>query len=154
VVGDDRDVDLARRQAPDKRRGQALGELELDVGVLVGERPDRQRDQGRIGRPERTEPQAAARQAGERLELRLGRRQPVEDRVGVLEQQLPGERQPDAARAAVDQLRPRLELERGDLARDGGLGERERRGGRRERAAASNLAQDHETADVEHAISV
>ena len=56
-------------------------------------------------------------------------REAAEDRVGVLHEQLAGRREADAAGRAVDQAGPGLGLECGDLARDRGLGERERLGG-------------------------
>ena len=56
----------------------------------------------------------------------------------------------DAARAALDQRRAGLALERGDLLRDGGLGEGERLGRGGERAALGDLAQDSHSANVKH----
>ena len=58
--------------------------------------------------------------------------------------------QADAAHAALDERRPGLALERGDLLRDGGLGERERLRGGGERAALGDLAQDSHAANVKH----
>ena len=75
-----------------------------------------------------------------------GGAQAVEDRVGVADQQLAGLREAHAARGAVDQARAGLGLERGDLARDGGLGERERLGRGGEGAERGDLAQDPEAA--------
>ena len=90
----------------------------------------------------------------ERVELALRRGQAVEDRVGVADQQLAGLRQADAAGGALDQPRAGLGLERGDLAGDGGLGERERLGRGGEGAVRGDLAQDPEASDVEHDQSV
>ena len=63
---------------------------------------------------------------------------------------LAGLGQPHAARAALDQHRAGLALERRDLLRDRGLGEGERLGGGGERAPQGDFAQDPHAADVEH----
>jgi hypothetical protein len=98
--------------------------------------------------------QAAALQRGQRVELALRGGQPVEDRVGVADQHLARLGQPHAARGALDQARAGFGLERGDLAGDGGLGERERLGRGGEGAVRGDLAQDPEPSDVEHEQSV
>ena len=67
----------------------------------------------------------------------------------MLHQQLSRRRQADAAGGAVDEPRTGLGLERGDLARHGGLGERERLGRRGERSARGDLTEDTQAADVE-----
>ena len=131
-----------------------LDEVQADLVMRAVELRHRQRDQRRVRGRERADPQPAAVEARERLELVLGGGEPVEDHVGVLDQQLAGRGQPDAARAALDQPGPGLGLERRDLARDGGLGERERVSGGRERAVGGDLAQDAQAADVKHAASV
>src|SRR5215207_3549285 len=76
-----------------------------------------ERDQRRVGRWEGADAEAAAVEAGQRLELMLGGGEPVEDDLGVLDQQLAGRREPDPAGAALDQARAGLGLERRDLAR-------------------------------------
>ena len=58
--------------------------------------------------------------------------------------------QPDAACAALDEPRPGLALERGDLLGDGGLRVGQRLGGGGEGATGRDLAQDPHAADVEH----
>ena len=58
--------------------------------------------------------------------------------------------QADAAHAALDERGAGLALERRDLLRDGGLRERQRLGGGRERAVLGDLAEDPHAADVEH----
>ena len=98
--------------------------------------------------------EAAALERAERVELALGRGQAVEDRVGVADQQLARLREAHAAGGALDQARAGLGLERGDLAGDRGLGERERLGRGGEGAVRGDLAQDPEASDVEHVQSV
>ena len=76
----------------------------------------RQGDQRRVGGRERADPQPAAVEPRQRLELMLGGGEPVEDHIGVLDQQLARRGQADAARAALDQPGPGFRLERRDLA--------------------------------------
>ena len=89
-------------------------------------------------------------QVGERRQRRLGGVESVEDRLGVLDQRLPGLGQDDAARAALEQARAGLALEHRDLLRDGGRRVGEDVGGTRQRAAARDLAQYTQSADVQH----
>ena len=66
----------------------------------------------------------------------------AEDDVGVAHERVTGLGQPHAARVAVDEDRPGLAFERGDLLGDGRLGVGERVGGGGERPARGDLAQD------------
>ena len=93
--------------------------------MLGAEGGDRERHQRRGGGLEGREPQAAAAQPGDRLQLGLSLGQAGEDRVGVADQRLAGLRQPDPARVALDERAAGFALERGDLLRDGGLREGE-----------------------------
>jgi hypothetical protein len=140
-VGDHGEVELAAGQQPERRVRPALGQAQLDLGVGLRERGDRQRRQRRARGRERSEAQPAGVQARERLKLRLGGRQAAEDHLRVLHQQLAGGRQADAAGRAVDQPGAGLGLERGDLARHGGLGEGERVGGGGEAPARRDFTQ-------------
>ena len=123
---------------------------QLDAGVLGAEGGDRQRHQRRRGGLERRQPQPAAADAGDRLQLGLGLAEPREDRVGVAHERLARLGQPDAARVALDERAAGLALERGDLLRDGGLREGEGLGGGRERAANRDLPEHAHTANVKH----
>ena len=111
---------------------------------------DGERDQRRVGGRGRAEVEAAALERGERVELALGGGQPVEDRVGVADQHLARLGEADAAGGALDEPGAGLGLERGDLARDRGLGEVERFGGGGEGAVRGDLAQDPQASDIEH----
>src|SRR5919108_90658 len=97
-----------------------------------------------------SETPAPAAKARDRLGPRLGLGQPAEDVVGMAYDRLAGLGQADAARAALDEHGAGLALERRDLLRDGGLGERERLGGGRERAAQGDLPEHSHAAYVEH----
>jgi hypothetical protein len=83
-------------------------------------------------------------------ELLGGEAEPARDGVRVPQKELAGRGETQPARAPVDQADPELPLERQDLLRDGGLGERQllRRAG--ERAEPSHLAEGEQAAWVEH----
>ena len=116
----------------------------------LAEAGDRERHQRRGRGLERRRPQPPAAQAGDRLQLGLGLGEPGHDRLGVADDGLARVGEADATRAALHERRARLALERGDLLRDGGLGERQRLGRRGERAAHRDLAEHTHAADVEH----
>ena len=152
VVGAERQRELELAALQPRQRVLGLGERQrqLDGGMALPEGRDGERHQRRAGRLEGGHAQAPAAQAGDRLELRLGLGQPAEDRLGVADQRAARVGEADAAHAALDERRPGLALERGDLLRDGGLGERQGLGGGGERAALGDLAQDPHAADVKH----
>src|SRR5437764_659023 len=62
-----------------------------------------------------TEPEPAAPQTRDRVELRLGLGEPDEDGVGVADERLAGVREAHATRVALDQGGSSLALERRDL---------------------------------------
>ena len=138
----------------DQLARERLVEPQLDLGVRLVERAHRERDQRGVGGRGRADVQAAALERAERLELALGRGQAVEDHVGVADEQLAGLGEAHAAGGALDQARAGLGLERGDLARHRGLGERERLGRGGEGAVRGDLAQDPQASDVKHVQSV
>ena len=123
-----------RQRRPRARPATATARPRDGAARNVG---DRERHQRRAGRLERR-PCAAGRRAGRRSPRARPRPRRAGARIASAwrTSASPGLGQADAARAALDERRPGLALERGDLLRDGGLreGERLRRGG--ERAAA------------------
>ena len=114
------------------------------------ERRDRERHDRGGGGLERGEPQAAAADAVDGLQLGLGLGEPRHDRVGVPHERLARLGEADAARVALHERAAGLALERRDLLADGGLGEAQRLGGGAERAAESDLPEDPHTANVKH----
>ena len=87
-------------------------------------------------------------------ELALGQAQAVGDDVGVLEQQRARLGQREPAGPALEQPRARLALQRGDLLRHGGLGQRQRLGRAGEGAEAGDLAEREHAAGIEHRLSL
>ena len=73
-------------------------------------------------------------------DLDLGERQSVERGAGVLDQQPAGVGQVRAAARARDERSADLRLERGEVLRDRGLGERQRVGGGGQRAVVGDRA--------------
>ena len=149
-VDGEREVEPALAQPHDALHRARLADRELDGRVARAERVDRARQHARAGGRERGHPQVSPPQVGERRQRRLGGVEPVEDRLGVLHQRLPGLREDDAARPPLEQARAGLALEHRDLLRDGGRRVGEDVGGARQRAAARDLAQYTQSADVQH----
>ena len=149
-VDGERDVEPALAQPHDALDRARLADGELDRRVARAERVDRARQHARAGGRERGHPQVPAPQVGERRQRRLGRVEPVEDRLGVLHQRLPRLGEDDPARASLEQARAGLPLEHRDLLRDGRGRVGEDVGGARQRAAARDLAQHTQSADVQH----
>ena len=132
----------------------ALGDVGLDLGALgdqPGQRPGHVR--GERAR-ERADAQLAGGVPGQLGELPAGEVQPVGDDVGVLEQQRARGRERQPAGAALEQLRARLALERRDLLRDRGLGQRQGLGRAREGAEPRDLAESQHAARVDHRLSL
>ena len=152
VVGVEGERDLELTALELRQRVHRLGQRQrqLDRGVALAEGRDRERHQRRARRLEGGHAQAAAAQPGDRLELRLGLGEPAEDRLRVADERATRVGEADAAHAALDERRAGLALERGDLLRDGRLGEGQRLRGGGERAALGDLAQDSHAANVEH----
>ena len=146
----DREVDVARAHAGERLLRLEQRHRQLDRGMSRREARDGHRHQRRRGRLEGGQAQPPAAQAGDRLELGLGLGEPGEDGLGVADDGLARLRQPHPAGAALDEHRPGLALERGDLLGDGRLREGEGVGGGGERALEGDLAEDAHAANVEH----
>ena len=151
-VRDDGDVDLAGAQLRRPRaRVDRLDERELDVAGAA--RANAAIARGTIvafGGLERADPQPAARSGWRRTRpgrarSPCGRGSPRRGRGSTR----PASVRPDAARGALEQLRARLALERGDLPGDRGLGEAQRLGRRGQGAAADDLAEHAQAGGVE-----
>ena len=149
VFEDDRQIELAHTHAGERDERVGLGDRHVDLGPDRGEANERIRDDAdRCGRV-RPDPQGRGR-AVEFPELGLGLGEPLEDRLGMLDQPPTGRGQLHAARASLEQRDARLGLELRQLLGDRGRREAERLGGPGDRAAEGHLAQDTETPDVEH----
>ncbi len=154
VVVDERQVGLAGLQALRRLVRLGLDHAQFDAGVALVELRHRAWDERGAGALEAGQPQATAAQARDRGQLLLGGLDAGEDRIRVLAEGATGVGESYAARAALDELRADLALERGDVLADRGLREVERLGGGGEGAAGGHLAQDAHTTDVEHQSSL
>jgi len=118
-----------------------LGRLHPDVGIALRERRHGRRDDAQERRLESGHPHDARRMArGDARQLRLGRLHPVEQRRGVPDEHTPGLGQTHVAPAALEQLRPGLALEHGELLGDRARGVVERPRGAVDGAAGVDLA--------------
>lgn len=101
VPEDDRDVDVAGPQHPQRLRRLGLREHELQARCLGREpRRGRRDERAKRGR-ERGKPHPAAPQSDVGCQFGLGRVQPADDLLGSLSEELAGLRQPDAAADAL-----------------------------------------------------
>ena len=123
-----RHVELAGAQARGDLLGFALGERQRDDRVALTEGGDRLWHQRGSSRRERSRPQASRANPEHRRQLGLGRLDPGEDPIRVLDQAGPGCRRPDPATVPDDQGGAGLSLEPGDRLRDRRLGVGERLG--------------------------
>ena len=121
-----------------------------DSGVALVEERDGPRDQCRDGGGEAGEPQPATPQAGDLGELLLGLFQAREHRLGVGQEGTAGVGEAYRTHAALHQPGTGLTFEGGDLLADGRLGERERLGRGRERAAGGNFPQHAKATWIQH----
>ena len=80
----------------------------------------------------------------------LGALQPRGEGVGVGQQQRPGRRELEGARAALDEPGAELALQAADVLGDGGLRQGQLRGRARERARVGDGAEGEQAARVEH----
>jgi hypothetical protein len=119
----------------------AFGDADLQVGRCCKQGRDGGRDDRGQHAGECAYAQLTALGGDFLGDLSVREGEAVGDRAGVFEQLFAGCRESQAARAAVQQPRPELALERGHLLGDGGLSERQVFGGARERALASDLAE-------------
>ena len=125
VLESDGEVQLAAPHGVGQGHRVALPDGDLRAGGLLAHARDGGGDEPREGGREGTDAQAGAVARGELRQLDAGQLEPLGDRVGVREQDRAGRRQLQAAGPAVEQPGADLALERGDLLRDGRLGQRQ-----------------------------
>ena len=154
VLEADRDVQRAGAHALDELVRRALGDVGLDLGPLGVSRASARGT--RVASALGNAPMRSSRAAcpASSASWPAGELQPVGDDVGVLEQQRARRRERQPAGPALEQLRARLALERRDLLRDRGLGQRQRLGRARERAEPRDLAERQHAARVDHRLSL
>ena len=106
VVEHDRQVEVAPLERRDGHVGLALGEAQLDLGMLSLKPRDRLGDEGRARAREARQADAAAAEAGDRGELALGVRELGEDRVGAGDERTARVGEADAPGAALRRVAP------------------------------------------------
>ena len=138
----------------DEVRRAALADADVELGGLEQERRHGGGDDRGERAGERADPEPVALLRDELRELRVGERQALRDRPRVDEEPLAGRREAQPAPPSLDQAGPELALERGDLLGDGGLGERQRVGGARERAVLGDRAEREQPPRIQHQLSL
>ena len=142
------------RSAASARGRPGLADRDHGVGEHAPQVGDRPRDEPGQRRRMPREPDAPLLVRDEVRDLDLGKREPVERGAGVLDQQAPDVRQLGPAAGAGDERGADLRLERGQVLRDGGLGEHQRVGRGGERAVVGDRAQRAQAPEVVHKVSL
>jgi hypothetical protein len=109
------DVELVRQQAGERRSRLLVGDLDSEPRVAFGELGQHRRRQGDQDRLERGDPQGAAHLLKRGPQLGLGLLEPLEDRVGVADEDPRLRGKPDAAPGWLEQRHPGLGLELAEL---------------------------------------
>ena len=144
------EVDVAERERGQRLLGLGLDELAAQAGRLARERLHRRQrepDRDRLEGGDAPSPGDAARG---RRELGLRELGPLEQRLGVADEDERGVGQADPAAGALEQRHARLALEHRELLGDGGRRELQRVGDRGDRAARVQLVQQAQAAEIEH----
>lgn len=141
---------VARQQAGVGGIGVPVGDLHAQTGVPLRELGERGRHQGEHDGLERRHPQGAGDLVQRRGQLGLGEFQPVQDRLGVPDEDPGLLGQAHAPPDRLQQRHARLRLQLRELLRDRGRAVGQRAGDRRERAQPLHLAQQPQPVDVEH----
>jgi hypothetical protein len=134
--------------------GAALCRAGVDRPAYASELRDGRGHQLSQGARKRADPEQPVL-VGDRLsELRLGKLQPVEERLRVCVQELTLGRQREPAPPTFDQARAELDFQRPNLLRYRRLRERERAGGARERLVLRDCPEREDTPRIEHRFSL
>ena len=149
-----REVDVAVAQRVERPGRPGLADRDRGVGQPPPQVGDRERHEPGQRRRVAREPDPPLLVGDEVGDLDLGERQSVERGTGVLDQQPAGVGQLRAATGARDERSADLGLERGEVLRDRGLGERQRVGGGGQRAVVGDRAQRAQAPEVIHKVSL
>jgi hypothetical protein len=114
----------------------------------------RPRRLSRAGRRERSERERPALAPGELPELGLRQLEALDDSVGVFRKKHPCRGESHAAWAALEESDTGLPLELRELLRDSRRADGELLRGRRDRAASGDLAEQTQTANIKHKLSL
>jgi hypothetical protein len=149
LVAEDQ-VDVAEREERQGLLGLGLEEVQREARRLPRQaHHGRDRDLQRDGL-EAGDPRAARHRPRGRGELRLGERRALQQRVRVPDEHERRVREPHAPPGALEQGDADLALERREPLRDGRRGELQRVGHGGDRPALVQLAQQAQSAQVEH----
>ena len=141
---------MPSRTAGNELLQRALGDTDLEVWLSGPHPHESLRHDRRDCARERPDGQLPALLGHQSAELLGSQTQPARDGIRVPQKERAGRSETQPAGAAVDQADPKLPLEREDLVRDRGLGERQldRRAG--ERTEPGYLAKGEQAAWVQH----
>ena len=151
LVADDQ-VDVADGQRRQRLLRLGLDQLAAEVRCVARERLHRGDGKVERGRLEGGDARPAGDTPRHRGELRLGTFRPLEQRVGVTDEDERRVGQADTAAGALEERDARLALEHRELLRDGGGGEAKRFGHGGDRPARLELAKQPEAVEVQHAV--
>ena len=149
LVGQD-EIDVAERERGQRRLGLGLDELAAQAGRVARERVHRRGGQAQRDGLERRDPPAPDDAARGRRELGLGELGPLEQGLGVADQDERRVGQADAAPRPLEQRHAGLALEHRELLRDGRGRELQRVGDGGDRPPLVQLVQQAQAAEVEH----
>ena len=154
VLEADADVEIADSDARRNVLRPSLDEPDLDAATRSAKAPDGGGHDGCERAREHADAEMATRLLDGLAELCLGQSQPLGERIGVDEQQLPCLCQRETALAASDQLRPDLRLERTNVLRDRRLGQCKSLRRAREGAPMRDLPEREQAAWLENNLSL
>ena len=149
LVGQD-EIDVAERERGQRLLGLGLDELAAQAGRLARERLHRRDGEAERHRLEGGDPPPPGDAARGRGQLGLRELGPLEQRLGVADEDERGVGQPDPSAGPLEQRQPGLALEHRELLGDGRRRELQRVGDRGDRAARVQLVQQAQAAEIEH----
>lgn len=149
VVVDQRTVQLTGQQSVDQLWGLSLVQLDAHSGAYLEGRHGSGQDVG-SGSRERSDPQGRDAVPSQRFGLSFGRRQPIEHRLSMPEEELAEIRQRGTARGSGDQADAQVRLQRRQVVGHGGLAVMQGSSGPGHRAGTRNRLQNGQLAQFEH----
>ena len=141
-----------------QRRGHGdrvqFGDHQVERGMVQRQRDQGRRQQGTDGTGERADAYPTGEPASGRGQRGVRRLQGGKDDLGVSDQGLPGRGEGDPAASAFQEPDASLPLQGGELLGDRGGRVGVRFGDRRDRAQPGQVAQQVQTTDIKHQLSL